>query len=240
MLTRDKLSTAAPEDVFGRLGEGRYLTEEERRASLQLMLASRPEGEGIWVFAYGSLIWNPTLNFAESQRGTLKHWRRAFCMKLTAGRATGDNPGRMLALVPGDGTEGIAYRLADASLEDELMVLWKREMSTTSYVPRWEAVELANGEQVRALVFVMSQDDITFDCHYESDNVARCIARAEGPLGTNADYLARLSAALHDNRIADPYIRQLAARVQECITGQALPDSVENDPPAACSGQAVC
>ena len=215
MLTRDKLSTAAPEEFFGQLSEGRYLTEEERKASLQEMLKSRPGGDGVWVFAYGSLMWNPALKFVESQRCTLKNWKRAFCMKLTAGRATGKNPGRMLALVPGVGTEGVAYRIADEELEPELLVLWKREMSTTSYVPRWESAELENGEMVSVLVFVMRQDDTTYDCNYESDNAVHCIVRAQGPLGTNADYLLRLSNALEVNNICDPYIHKLAQKVEE-------------------------
>lgn len=218
MLTRETLSSAAPEDVFGRLGVGRYLSDDERHASMSEMLKSRPEGEGVWIFAYGSLIWNPALEFDLSYRGVLKNWKRAFCMKLTAGRATGDLPGRMLALVPGAGTEGIAYRLRENDLEHELVVLWKREMSTTSYIPKWEQVELYNGEVITALVFVMSQNDATFDCHYESENVAECIARAQGPLGTNADYLRRLNDALEENNITDEYILRLAEKVAKIHT----------------------
>ncbi|MGC0782148.1 gamma-glutamylcyclotransferase [Pantoea agglomerans] len=213
MLTRDILSSAAPEEVFGRLGTGRYLSDDERLASMLEMLQSRPEGEGIWIFAYGSLIWNPALEFDLSYRGVLKNWKRAFCMKLTAGRATGDIPGRMLALVPGAGTEGIAYRLRESDLEQELVVLWKREMSTTSYIPKWEQVELYNGEVITALVFFMSQNDATFDCNYESESVAECIARAQGPLGTNADYLHRLNNALDENNITDEYIIKLSEKV---------------------------
>ncbi|WP_237165027.1 hypothetical protein [Pantoea agglomerans] len=44
MLTRDILSSAAPEEVFGRLGTGRYLSDDERLASMLEMLQSRPEG----------------------------------------------------------------------------------------------------------------------------------------------------------------------------------------------------
>jgi len=44
--------------------DARILTEEERRASLAGFMASRPAGN-VWVFVYGSLIWNPAIETVE-------------------------------------------------------------------------------------------------------------------------------------------------------------------------------
>lgn len=212
MLTRELL-TKTLESVFGQPGEARYLTDEELRQSLQVALLGRTAGQPVRVFAYGSLIWNPVLRFEKSQRGILKNWKRAFCMKITLGRASSEYPGRMLALLPGSETEGVVYQLYEDGLEDELMLLWKREMCTAAYIPRWETVSLENGETVSAIVFVMRQEDSSFDRDYDSENVVSCIAAAKGPLGTNAEYLHLLNRALEANNLSDPYVSQLAERV---------------------------
>lgn len=69
--------------------------------------------------------------------GTLVGWHRAFCLRLTAGRGTAHQPGRMLALKEGGRTTGVAYRLPEETLEQELTLLWKREMITGCYLPTW-------------------------------------------------------------------------------------------------------
>lgn len=58
-------------------------------------------------------MWNPALEFTESCTGTLVGWHRAFCLRLTAGRGTAHQPGRMLALKEGGRTTGVAYRLPE-------------------------------------------------------------------------------------------------------------------------------
>lgn len=73
--------------------------------------------------------------FTESCTGTLVGWHRAFCLRLTAGRGTAHQPGRMLALKEGGRTTGVAYRLPEETLEQELTLLWKREMITGCYLP---------------------------------------------------------------------------------------------------------
>ncbi|VDZ83002.1 Uncharacterized protein involved in cation transport [Kluyvera intermedia] len=103
----------------------------------------------------GSLMWNPALNFCESVTGTLMGWHRAFCLRLTAGRGSACQPGRMLALKEGGRTTGVAYRLPDDEIENELSLLWKREMITGCYLPTWCQLSLDDGRTVTALVFIM-------------------------------------------------------------------------------------
>ncbi|MGY2491814.1 gamma-glutamylcyclotransferase [Cupriavidus sp. CP313] len=66
----------------------------------QTMQARTPESD-VCVFAAGSLIWNPGFSYAQRRVATLEGWRRSFCLRLIAGRATPEAPGRMLALEPG-------------------------------------------------------------------------------------------------------------------------------------------
>ena len=70
------------------------------------------------------------LAIEEMQRARLKGWQRSFCIRLISGRATPDVPGRMLSLDEGGITEGIAFRLPESTLINELEIVWTREMIT--------------------------------------------------------------------------------------------------------------
>jgi cation transport protein ChaC len=65
-------------------------------------LRARPRENDVWIFAYGSLIWNPLVNFAEIRLATLHGLHRSFCLRTIAGRGTAKTPGRMLSLAPGE------------------------------------------------------------------------------------------------------------------------------------------
>ncbi len=149
MLTRDFLMNADCKTAFGAIEESLLWSAEQRAASLAATLACRPDDGSVWIFGYGSLIWNPALNYRESCTGTLPGWHRAFCLRLTAGRGSACQPGRMLALKEGGRTTGVAYRLPDDTLEEELTLLWKREMITGCYLP-WCKLELDDGRTVNA------------------------------------------------------------------------------------------
>ncbi len=98
MLTRDFLMNADCKTAFGAIEESLLWSAEQRAASLAATLACRPDDGSVWIFGYGSLIWNPAFNYRESCTGTLPGWHRAFCLRLTAGRGSACQPGRMLAL----------------------------------------------------------------------------------------------------------------------------------------------
>lgn len=174
--------------------------------SMQSTLMNRVAGKPVWVFAYGSLMWNPLIAIEEMQRAQLKGWQRRFCIRLTSGRATPEHPGRMLSLDAGGCTNGMAFRLADTNLERELSIIWIREMITGLYRPVWSEVVLADATQARALVFV---SDITHP-FYEADStpstVAKLASSATGYMGTNAEYITRLMATLGAWGIQDEYI----------------------------------
>lgn len=211
MLDREKLRNADLKNIFGHLECTKYQTEEELQRSMHEMLAQNPHpDQPIWVFAYGSLIWNPVIEFAERKKAFLPEWQRAFCMKLLGGRGSEKAPGRMLALVPGDGVTGVAYRLHPDNLCSELHLIWKREMCTKSYIPLWADVVLEDNTTANALVFVMRECDPTYDRNAEVNHVAPFILQAQGPLGRNVDYVSKLQSALNLEGIMDHYIECLS------------------------------
>lgn len=221
MLTRDFLQQADCKTAFGAIEETLLLTPEQRAASLASTLAQRPDSGPVWVFGYGSLMWNPIFEAEEVLPATLQGWHRAFCLRLTAGRGTQHQPGRMLALKAGGQTSGLAFRLPQAQLEDELALLWKREMVTGCYLPTWCELTLDGGRRITALAFVMDAQHPLFEedtCHQV---VTPLIASASGPLGSNAQYLFALDRELKNHGMRDDAIGELASSVRQWLQQHA-------------------
>ena len=52
----------------------------------------------LWVFGYGSLLWNPGIDVCEEVVASLPGWHRSFCMSSIHHRGTEEHPGLVLAL----------------------------------------------------------------------------------------------------------------------------------------------
>ena len=63
------------------------------REILDHALVTAPPSGDVWVFAYGSLIWNPAIEFTETRVGQLFGYSKKFCLKSLIGRGTPDRPG---------------------------------------------------------------------------------------------------------------------------------------------------
>jgi cation transport protein ChaC len=188
------------------------LTDEELSASLTATLAQRPKGAGWWVFAYGSLLWNPLFPFAESRRARLRGLHRRFCLWSLASRGRPDQPGLVLGLDRGGSCHGVVYRLPAPLAIDELHLLWRREMVTGAYTPRWVKLE-AEDKPMHALAFVVRRDHSQYAGELAVGDQARVIASAAGAFGSSADYLERTRIALVSHGIVDPYLESLAKAV---------------------------
>lgn len=212
MLKRDELVSGLYLDHFKALPQDSVWSAEALTQSREAFLKARPDvSNDIWLFAYGSLIWNPTLKFAERARARLSGWHRSFCMHLVAGRATLDQPGRMLSLEPGGWVDGIAYRLSNDASDLELATIWLREMITGAYVPQWLDIDLEDGRVQAAVVFTASTQPAHWCADSSPEAVASAIAAAVGPLGSNADYVQLLAAALSTEGFEDQYVDRVMA-----------------------------
>ncbi|CUU23847.1 transporter [Duffyella gerundensis] len=218
MLTREFLLQADCKTAYGDIEESLLLTCEQRAASLAATLACRPDNSPVWIFGYGSLMWNPVFESEEAAEGLLQGWHRAFCLRLTSGRGTAAQPGRMLALKEGGATTGLAFRLPEETLHEELALLWKREMVTGCYLPTWCDLALNDGRTVTALVFVMDPRHPLYEADSCPRTIAPMIARASGPLGTNAQYLFSLEQELTRRGMYDDCLTDLVSQVRELQT----------------------
>lgn len=145
----------------------------------------------LWVFGYGSLIWNPGFAVANQQIARLHDWQRSFCMYSIHHRGSVDCPGLVLALdhAPGGHCDGVAFLVEPGAEPATITALRDRELISSAYVERYLPVDLADGRQVRALAFVIDPDHAQYCRGMALDVQARIIADAVGGRGSNRDYL---------------------------------------------------
>ena len=216
MLKREELTTERIEQIVKdarQAGYDFFLDAGQREASLRQAMTRYAPGDEAWVFAYGSLMWNPALEFAESSICQVEGWHRSFCFWMPMGRGTPELPGVMLALEQGGECEGIAYRLAPHQVQSELSILWNREMLAGVYQPSWVATKLRDGRTVTAVTFVIDTEHCQYCGDLPIERTAHHIAFAEGRRGACRDYLANTAAHARALDIHDPYIEELVQRV---------------------------
>jgi len=203
----------------------RVYSDAERAALLAAFLAERPEpghGAGVWVFAYGSLIWNPMVHHVERRAAHTPDWHRAFCLSTSGGRGTPENPGLMLGLRPGpgyaDGCTGVAFRIDEALIGPELDLLWRREMVAPGYIPRWVELAVPKGADPggatlgHGIAFTSDSAGPGY-CDLAEEVIVRRIATASGRMGTAAEYLFRTRDGLRELGIDCPFVERIAVLV---------------------------
>lgn len=211
-LSRSDLEQGRMRELYAAAADpGHALDEEALAASLTATLRAKPKGAGWWVFAYGSLLWNPIFPVVEQCVATIHGWHRRFCLKSLAARGTREQPGLVLGLKPGGACRGVALRLPAPLALDELKLLWRREMVVGSYKPVW--VRANAGERtITALAFTVKRDHPQY-AHLTLAQEARVIATACGAFGSSCDYLMHTRNALAGHGIVDRYLETVAGVV---------------------------
>ncbi len=171
----------------------------------------------MWVFGYGSLLWNPGFEVAESVIGTLPDYARSFCMRSIHHRGTVEDPGLVLALdeQAGEACEGVALRVAAGHEAQTLAYLRERELISSAYVEKELGVRLSDGRTVCALVYVIDEAHEQYCGGLPLEEQAQIIARAVGGRGPNTEYLYNTAEHLDAVGLHDPTMDWLAARVRE-------------------------
>ncbi len=210
MLKREDFT---PERVDALIAEARKhgpydaLTHEEREASRQAFLADRT-GDGLWVFGYGSLLWNPAFHFEHSEPARLFGYRRNFCLKLPMGRGSPEFPGIMLALDLGGSCNGRAFYIKPEQVDSETRVLWLREMLSGAYRAAHCHMRLAD-KTVSGLTFIVNRRHSRYMNDLSLKDKVHLIATGSGHLGTCRDYLDNTVAHLDEINVRDRYLHHL-------------------------------
>lgn len=185
---------------------------------------SVPRGD-LWVFGYGSLMWDAGFAYTKAEPALLHGYHRAFCVYSHRFRGTRDHPGLVLGLNPGGSCRGMAFRVAAGEVACALDALWEREMTRNTYFPRLLPVWFSrrsghNNRIVRALVFVADPAHYAYAGRLGTERTARMIAAARGLRGANADYLHNTVGHLRELGVHDRALERLYARVGELRAGK--------------------
>ena len=192
----------------------KLLNEEELIQSRRYFIQDDHSGEHVWIFGYGSLIWNPSFNFDMRKQACLFGYHRRFCLQTTITRGSPEKPGLVLGLDRGGSTKGIIFRMPASIAAKECDVIWKREMLSGAYAPSWVKVKSQDGEVLKAITFVIRRDHPRFAARKTEMQCVKIIAEASGVIGSNSDYLFNTSEALSAEGIPDSKLQRLAALVE--------------------------
>lgn len=187
-----------------RSGISGILSRKERNRSRRQLLKSLSADDDLWVFGYGSLIFNPGFNYAERLPGTLYGYHRCFCIWSRLARGTSEQPGLVLGLNPGGSCKGIVYRIPFEMVNEGSTILWAREMLVDAYQPKWITV-LTAARSVRAVTFIADKRSGHFAGNLSQELCLNIIATSSGFMGSSVDYLRRIVGefALMDIRSPD-------------------------------------
>ena len=171
----------------------------------------------VWVFGYGSLIWRPSFNFLNARVAWVDGWSRRFWQGSTDHRGIPGAPGRVVTLVeiPDQYCGCVAYEIESEVATQVFAELDRREIQGYG---RWEVeMRLNNGETIGGIVYIAMENNP----HYLGDDVlshiAKQIACARGPSGSNWDYVKRLGEALRDFGIVDTHVFEVEKAVARLI-----------------------
>ncbi|KNX42895.1 ChaC-like protein [Roseovarius tolerans] len=170
----------------------------------------------MWVFGYGSLVWNPGFDVTERVIARLPEFHRSFCMRSVHHRGTDDNPGLVLALdaAPGALCHGVALRAKPEEAEGVLAYLRERELVSSAYLEKRLEIALDDGRHVEALTYVVDAEHVQYCGGLDLEEQAQIIARAVGGRGPNTEYLFNTTAHLKQLGIHDKELDWLVRRVR--------------------------
>jgi len=171
----------------------------------------------MWVFGYGSLVWNPGFDVADRVIARLPEYHRSFCMRSIHHRGTDAAPGLVLALdaTPGAQCHGLALRAHDDQADDVLAYLRERELVSAAYLETRLDVDLEDGRRVEALTLCGRRRSPAILRRHGSgrtgaDHRARAWRR-----GPNTEYLYNTTAHLKQLGIHDTELDWLVDRVRQ-------------------------
>jgi len=172
-------------------------TFEENQSRCQLT-----EGEQVWLFGYGSLIYLADFPYIDSKPASIRGWSRRFWQGSHDHRGTEANPGRVVTLIEEQNAicYGVAYKV-EAFVFEQLDVREKNGYLRFSTEMTFDDGSVDNG-----LVYIATADNAAWLGDASEYDIALQIANAEGPSGKNDDYILRLADSLREMKVDDPHV----------------------------------
>ena len=194
--------------------EASIATEDQLLESRRLVVADDADVSDFWVFGYGSLIYNPIIDHSQRSIALIYGYHRRFCLWTKIGRGSPDCPGLVLSLDRGGSCKGVAFRLNPQNAIAELDLLWRREMMTMAYFPRFISLHTDIGLK-RGLAFVADTTRPAYAQPMPFEATVEVVAHAAGFNGPCREYLYDTVKGMQACGIRDHQLEQLAAAVQQ-------------------------
>lgn len=203
-LTKDNISKGHLGNKIKSIsGSDKVLTTEELLQARRKIIPDKGIGEDIYIFAYGSLLWNPTVDYEDEFLAKVYGFHRSFCMKTNLGRGSFKNPGLMLGLDKGGSCQGSAFKLRNSEAIKNIDILFRREMVTGAYKPKLLKTILVNGRKVLSLAFTVDKKHKNYFQDKEIQTKAKMISNAHGFLGSCEEYFQNTLESLSELNIVD-------------------------------------
>jgi cation transport protein ChaC len=161
-----------------------------------------PPGD-LWIFGYGSLMWDPGFRFRERASALVRGYHRAFCINSNRWRGTPEQPGLVLGLDRGGACRGVAFLVDGADVEETIKALWHREMRRRIYQPRLVRMRLPQKQEARAFTFIADPRHPGYAGELTIEQTAQRIATCCGARGPNVEYLTRTIEHLEELGVRD-------------------------------------
>lgn len=165
-----------------------------------------------WIFGYGSLVWRPAFPYLEREPGFILGFRRRFWQASPDHRGTPERPGRVVTLIEERGAVcwGMGYRVAADRLDEVLAALDHREQAGYRRIETRLDLRDRHEPITSALLYVAAPDNPNFVGHAPLADIAAIVRIAEGPSGSNREYVVRLDESLIEMGGRDPHVSELA------------------------------
>jgi glutathione-specific gamma-glutamylcyclotransferase len=179
-------------------------------------LFDRDSPEDLWVFGYGSLMWNPGFDFAERVSARLIGLHRALCVYSFVHRGTPERPGLVLGLDRGGMCRGIAFRVKAAARDKTVEYLRAREQVTSVYVETMRRVDLEDKDrrQVRALCFTVDRSHVQYAGRLTLSECVHLVRQGHGRSGPNREYVVETVQALEALGYRETELHAIAERLK--------------------------
>jgi glutathione-specific gamma-glutamylcyclotransferase len=165
----------------------------------------------MWIFAYGSLMWNPGFKYEKSCKATLKGYKRSLCVKAQVHRGTPEKPGLVLGLEKDSSSTcvGMVFQIAKENELETLEYLRKREMIRDVYLEVRLPVQLDNLQISEALCYIVNPHCKEYDEKYSLEQKVNAVANSVGISGTNFDYVKNVLTELDKIHIVDVELKEI-------------------------------
>ncbi len=165
------------------------------------------EGD-LWVFAYGSLMWDYDFESACTVPVRVYGWRRGFTLRSTYAWGSEAVPGLCASLHAGGSVAGRALLIKAPRIEATLEYLFARE---AAYIPRRLHGRARGGPPFPMLGFVHDYDHPRSAAALGLEEQARLIRQGVGRRGSSMFYLRQTLAELARDRSFDARAAKLLA-----------------------------